>query len=176
MIFCVSCVARCTAVMLAAVTLTACSERVTETPATAVADAAMTGVIPDSQGVVVTDAQSRPTPPLATVGVAYLSITNHGTTPDRLLSANTPVAARIELHANSTEGDMARMRPVEALELSPHQTAIMDPGGMHFMLTDLAAPLIVGEHFPLTLMFESAGEITVDVLVQDGTRPSHGAH
>jgi periplasmic copper chaperone A len=115
---------------------------------------------------------ARPTSPIATVGAAYMTIMNHGMGPDRLLGASTPVAAEVQLHASLDDNGVMRMRPVEALEIAPHGSAKMDPGGMHFMLMQLTAPLVAGSHFPLTLKFERAGEVTVDIVVQDGA----GAH
>ncbi len=169
--------------LLIAVSVCACSKPASEMPAAAptsarapASDTSMAGMPMDSHGIVIADPQSRPTPPLATVGVVYLSITNHGMSVDRLLGASSPVAERVELHANSMEGGITRMRPVESLELAPHHTTVMDPGGMHFMLTNLAAPLVAGEHFPLTLRFETAGEITVTVVVQEDSGTNSDAH
>ncbi len=127
--------------------------------------------------VLIADPESRPTPPFATVGVAYLSMINRGTTADRLLSASSPVAGRVELHATTTQGNVARMRPVENLELPPNRTVTLQPLGMHLMLFDLKAPLVAGQSFPLTLKFREAGEITVDVSVQtEGASPDASSH
>jgi copper(I)-binding protein len=41
---------------------------------------------------------SRATPPAAKVGAGYLSIANRGTSADRLVAAQSPVAGRVEIH------------------------------------------------------------------------------
>ena len=119
-------------------------------------------------GLVVHEAWARPTSPIATVGAAYMTITNHGMGTDTLLGASSPVAAEVQLHGTTDDNGVMRMRPVDTLEIAPHGTARMDPGGMHFMLMQLTAPLVAGNRFPLTLKFEKAGDVTVDIVVQDG--------
>ncbi len=101
-------------------------------------------------------------------GAAYFrSIRNTGTAPDRLVSARTDVAARVELHTMRTDGDVMRMREVPAIELPVGQEVQLRHGqGHHLMLIDLKQPLVVGDRFDLTLVFEKAGEKTVKVWVQ----------
>lgn len=108
----------------------------------------------------------------ATAGAAYLSITNNGTTADRLLKVSTPQAATAELHANILDQGVTAMRPVEKLDLPPGTTTALKPGGFHLMLTGLTAPLKEGTMFPMTLTFEKAGAVSVDVKVEPvGTTP-----
>lgn len=101
-------------------------------------------------------------------GAAYFrSIRNSGTAPDRLVSARTDAAARVELHTMRTDGDVMRMREVPAIELPAGQEVQLRHGqGHHLMLIDLKQPLVVGDRFDLTLVFEKAGEKTVKVWVQ----------
>lgn len=96
-------------------------------------------------------------------GVGYLSVTNAGTTPDRLLRATIEprLADRAELHATVRDGDVMRMRPVASVDIAPGQTVKLEPGGLHVMLIGLKAPLKVGDKVPLTLVFERAGSIEV---------------
>ena len=51
----------------------------------------------------------------------------------------------------------------------------LKPGGLHVMLMDLKKPLESGSKFPLTLKFERAGEVTVEVDVQPNP-PAPGDH
>lgn len=160
--------------LLIALGLLGCSKPATEAPAAATAPTEAPPAMEHgaAAGLVVHDAWARPTSPIATVGAAYLTISNHGMATDRLLGASSPVAVEVQLHGSTDDNGVMRMRPVDALEIAPHGSATMDPGGMHFMLMELSAPLVAGSRFPLTLKFEHAGEVTVDVLVQDGA----GAH
>jgi len=80
---------------------------------------------------------------------------------DRLVEAATPVAKKASLHTHTMEGDIMKMRPVKAIEVSPGKSTVMKPGGLHIMLMGLKAPLTQGETFPLTLSFETAGSVDV---------------
>ena len=113
---------------------------------------------------------------MARAGGAFLTIENTGDTPDRLLKAASPVAARTEVHTVIKEGDVMRMREVQAIELAPKSKTELKPGGYHIMLMELAAPLKAGDRFPLTLVFEKAGAVTVDIVVEkmSGPAPDHG--
>jgi periplasmic copper chaperone A len=91
-----------------------------------------------------------------------------------LLSARTPIAASVEVHETSSDGDMVRMRKLESVSVTPAEPATFEPGGTHFMLIGLTAPLQASSHIPLTLRFQSAGEIHVDVeVVAPNPSPAH---
>ena len=111
---------------------------------------------------------ATPSVPGTAHGVAYFrGIRNRGSEADRLLSAHTPVAQRVELHHMAMDGDIMRMRAVTAIDLPAGKTVALRPGqGYHLMLVELHTPLVEGERFDLTLRFERAGEITVKVWVQ----------
>lgn len=106
---------------------------------------------------------------------AYMILHNEGAEADRLLRAEAEVAAAVELHTHVMEGDVARMRRVEAVELPAGESVALAPGGLHVMLIGLEAPLEAGETFPLTLVFERAGalEVTVEVRAAGPERQGH---
>lgn len=111
---------------------------------------------------------ARATTPGQSAGGAFLAVENRGAA-DRLLSASTDVAQSVELHQMSMEGDVMRMRPVDAIDLPAGKTVTLKPGGFHIMLMGLKAPLKQGSAFPLKLKFEKAGEVTVQVNVEAAT-------
>lgn len=118
---------------------------------------------------------ARSTGPGMRTGGAYLSLENKGPA-DRLLSASSPVAAEVQLHVMKMEGDVMRMREVEAIDLPTGQTVTLAPGGLHVMLVGLKAPLKQGDKFPLTLKFEKSGETVVTVNVEGaGANHDHAA-
>jgi periplasmic copper chaperone A len=98
-------------------------------------------------------------------GAVYLTITDTGAA-DRLAAVSTPIAETAGVHESFTENGMAKMRPVEELPLAPGKPVILSPGGFHVMLMGLKQPLKKGESFPLTLTFEHASPVTVQVMVQ----------
>jgi len=133
-------------------------------------------------------AWSRELPPVSPNGAAYLSLRNTGSAADALVGAQTPVAARAEVHEHAMEGGVMRMRRVESLDLPPGEAVRMEPGGLHLMLLDLKAPLRRGQHFPLTLRFRDSPDLEVEVEVrgpggeptgqrhEHDTGASHGEH
>ena len=119
---------------------------------------------------------ARPTPPGASTGAAYFSIANKGKAVDKLVRAATPRAQGAELHSMSMEGDIMRMRQVKDIAAVGGATVKLEPGGFHLMLTGLKQPLKLGERFPLTLYFEKAGQVTVDIVVQEAAAMDQAGH
>ena len=116
---------------------------------------------------------SRATPPGAKVGIGYLEIRNNGAQPDRLLSATSPAAKRVEMHITEQAGEVAKMRQLRAFEVPGRERLALEPGGAHLMLVDIVQPLKKGERFSMTLRFERAGEVEVQFEVQEmGSRHS----
>ena len=106
-------------------------------------------------------------------GAAYLQLSAKAD--DTLLSASAPVAAKVEIHTMSMEGDVMKMRAVESIDLKAENTISMKPGqGPHVMLFGLKKPLKAGDKFPLTLNFRKAGAVEVSVEVMDVA--AHGKH
>jgi copper(I)-binding protein len=108
---------------------------------------------------------ARATVPGQPAGGGYLKLDNKGGD-DRLLSVSADVAGSVELHTMSMEGDVMRMRQVDAINLPAGKTVELKPGGFHIMFMGLKAPLKAGDSFPLKLKFEKAGEVTVDVKIE----------
>jgi copper(I)-binding protein len=99
-------------------------------------------------------------------GAGFLSIANRGSVADRLVSASSPAARRTELHTHIREGEVMRMRETPGTELPPGQSVTLQPGGYHLMLIGLTRPLEVGQSVPVTLVFERAGPVEVQLAVQ----------
>lgn len=112
---------------------------------------------------------------MAANGAAFLKISNSGQA-DRLISAQTPAADRAELHTHSMEGGVMKMRQVEAIDVPASGAVALEPGGLHVMLFGLKAPLKEKDRMPLTLTFEKAGSITVEVQVEALTATPEKAH
>jgi copper(I)-binding protein len=107
-----------------------------------------------------TDLWARATPPRAPAAGGFLTITNHGGEPDRLIAVSSPVAEIGEIHEMKVEDGVMTMRPLDGgLEIPPNETVSLKPGGYHIMLIGLKAPLVEGEEVPVTLTFETAGSI-----------------
>ena len=127
-------------------------------PATGLSDPPAPGV-----ALAVTKAWSRATAPGTTVGVVYFEITNAGGE-DELLTIDTPLARRVEMHSSQTIEGVMRMRRVDSVPIAAAGHVVFRPGGLHAMLLDLMQPLRERDHFQLTLVFRHAGRLQVDVV------------
>jgi copper(I)-binding protein len=108
---------------------------------------------------------SRPAPK-GQNGVIYVRILNAGTTDDRLLSAHTRVAKKVELHRSTMEDGIHRMEKVDVLTVPAGGEAVLEPGGLHLMLIGLETMLMAEEALPVTFTFEQAGDITTTFSVE----------
>jgi copper(I)-binding protein len=113
----------------------------------------------------VDQAWARATPGAATIGAAYFAIVNPTGSADRVIAISSPIAERAEIHQHYLDGDVMRMRKVPSVDIGPGETVIFKPGGFHLMLINLKQPLRQGDRFPLTVEFEKAGDVHVDVTV-----------
>jgi len=112
-------------------------------------------------------AWSRATPRGAKVAAGYLTITNNGNAPDRLLGATSPAASRVEIHQMAMNNDVMTMRPAtEGVAIEPGKTVTLGPGGYHLMFMDPKAQLKQGDKLSATLEFEKAGRVDVIFDVQ----------
>ena len=109
---------------------------------------------------------TRATPGGAKIGGGYLSITNNGTTPDRLTGVSLSVADRGEIHEMKLDGGVMTMRPLaNGIEIKPGETVKFEPGGYHVMFMDLKEPLKEGTMVKGQLQFEKAGKVDVEFKV-----------
>ena len=118
--------------------------------------------------LLVSDPWSQELPPNAPTVAAYFVIHNQGESADRLLSVDTPVAAKAELHEHVMQGDLMKMQKVETVAVPAKGDLTFAPMAYHVMLLGLKdrSQLRDGQHFPLTLNFEKAGPVQVEVSVQ----------
>lgn len=109
---------------------------------------------------------ARATPKGASSGAGYLTVTNHGTAPDRLSCAGSDAAAQCQIHTMTMENGVMKMRPVEGgLEIKPGETVTLRPGSDHVMFLNLKHPFEAGNTIEATLQFEKAGTVKVELPV-----------
>ncbi len=119
---------------------------------------------------------ARPTVSGQGAGGGFMTLDNSQGGADRLLAARSPVAERVELHSMAMDGDVMRMRQIDAIDLPAGQTVALKPGGLHFMLMGLKQPLVLGSRVPMTLRFEKAGEVSVEIAIENGPAAAPQAH
>jgi periplasmic copper chaperone A len=115
--------------------------------------------------IVIQSPWSRATPSGAKNGAVFLSIRNEGAEPDRLIGVDSAVASTVSLHGYEMNNDIMRMDHVQAIDLPAGAEVMLKPHSFHVMLMGLQRPLIENESFPLTLVFERAGSVTVEVKI-----------
>ena len=121
---------------------------------------------------------ARATPKGASVGGGYMSITNTGSEPDRLVGGSTDISKGFEVHEMKMDGGVMKMRPVAGgIAIKPGQTVTLDPSGYHVMFIRLKEQLKQGSHFKATLDFAKAGKVDVDFTVEGiGAKAPGGDH
>jgi copper(I)-binding protein len=129
-------------------------------------------------GTLVIDAPwTRATPAGAKVAGGYMSITNTGTAPDRLIGGSFPLAGRFEVHEMAVNNGIMTMRELgRGLEIGPGQKVELKPGGLHVMFMDLKSQVREGQPVKGTLVFEKAGTVEVDYRVAPIGARAPGAH
>ncbi len=96
----------------------------------------------------------------------YMKIRNSGNQNDRLLKAQTDIAARVELHTMEMQGGQMKMTPVDSIEIPAGGEVELQSGGAHIMLFGITGEPKVGDVISLTLQFEKAGTVPVQVEVR----------
>jgi len=115
----------------------------------------------------VSQSYSHPTAAPGVPGVGFLTLTNAGKKPDRLLSVSSPAAGTVEIHQSGVVNGVMQMRAItDGLALPAGKTVALAPGGLHLMLFDLRAPLVEGQEVPVTLNFANAGAVTTALTVK----------
>ncbi|TNE99910.1 MAG: copper chaperone PCu(A)C [Gammaproteobacteria bacterium] len=110
---------------------------------------------------------SRPTPPGTPMGVGYMTVTNNGNDSVTLASAESPRASHISIHESSMRDGVMRMQPVSGgLAIPAGETIELKPHGYHLMLEGLREALKPGERIPVTLQFDGAESLSVELTVE----------
>lgn len=122
-----------------------------------------------AQDITIEDAYARSMGGIGASGAVFFDIKNAGTEADRLVSAASDVAKMVELHTHKQDaaGVMQMIAVPEGFEVPAGADHMLARGGDHVMLMGLTRELADGDMVALTLTFEKAGEVTVDVPVDN---------
>lgn len=100
----------------------------------------------------------------------FMTIKNRGRAPDRLVSASTPRADKVELAAvEDAAKDGTSAAP---FSIAPGKALVLHAKGPHLVLTGVKKAFHAYDDFQLTLVFEKVGRIVVDVVVEEA-EPEH---
>lgn len=113
----------------------------------------------------------------------YMDVHNMGGEADRIVSASSPMAERVELHTHIVEDNVVKMRPVDAIDVPAKGRVELAPGGLHLMIFGLKHHAKPGDMIPVTVVFEKAGSLDLRLEVRkaghkkmDGDHTGHSSH
>ena len=128
----------------------------------------------NAQALQIKDAFARATNPGQSVGGGYLTIENPNVTADKLMSVTFAKATSVQIHEMKMEGDRMIMRDIGTLAIPAKSKVELKPGGYHLMLMGLKEPLNDGDTIAISLQFEKAGKVDVNMPVK--ARPQSHMH
>jgi periplasmic copper chaperone A len=116
-------------------------------------------------GIEINDAYARSSGKMAKAGGVFMMIHNHTGAEDRLLEVRSDAAKMVQLHTHLKDEDgVMKMRHVpDGFDIPAHGMRSLKRGGDHLMFMGLVAPWEHGGAIQLTLVFENAGEMMIEV-------------
>ena len=126
----------------------------------------------------VSDSYARSNGPLAKAGAAYMKIMNYSEQNDRLLRVYSDIAKKTELHTHleSDNGVMKMVRIDNGIEIGAMKEYALVRGGAHIMFMGLKEPFENGKIITVTLLFEKAGEVNIEVVVDQKRKEKKRSH
>jgi len=115
--------------------------------------------------IMVKDAYAYRATPSSKAGGIFMMIHNHTGAEDRLLEVRSDAAKMVQLHTHLKDEDgVMKMRHVpDGFDIPAHGMRSLKRGGDHLMFMGLVAPWEHGGAIQLTLVFENAGEMMIEV-------------
>lgn len=131
----------------------------------------------DTAKIMIDDPYARVSTAGSKSGAAFMMIMNHTDTDDRLIAVTADIAERAELHTHKEDanGVMKMLHVEDGFAVEAGGMHPLKRGGDHIMLIGLTQSLFHGDTVSVTLTFEKAGDISVDIPVDLERKPDHGA-
>ena len=128
--------------------------------------------------IMISDAYAQSSGPLAKAGAAYMKIMNHSEGSDRLIGVKSDIAKKTELHSNlKDDNGVIRMVHIdEGIKIGPMKEHSLVRGGQHIMFMGLKEPFETGKIIPITLLFEKAGEVVIEIIVDQDRKEKKHSH
>jgi len=140
--------------------------------------ALITPLVASAETISVDDAYVRASSKLAKSAAAFMEIRNTSSRGDRLLDVKSDVAKKVELHTHikSDDGVMKMRRVEDGFVISGNGVLKLERGGDHIMFMGLSQPFVDGGAISLTLIFEAAGSIELEIPVHLKKRSTSRSH
>lgn len=117
-------------------------------------------------GLEIKNAWVREPPPVATVAAGFAELLNLSAEPIAVVSVDSPCCDRVTVHRTVIENGRARMVPEPVIRIPPHGRAVLEPGGLHIMLTHPKSALRSGGRIALTVHCASGDTVTAMATVR----------
>jgi copper(I)-binding protein len=124
--------------------------------------------------LMISGAWCRAAPAASDLANCYVTIENKGAAADRLVSASTAAAEKVEIRQVNETGGGLTDKPVDGgLPISAGDKAVLAPGGYHIALMNTKVALKRGAKQAIDLQFDKAGKASVnfDVLAASSKGP-----
>lgn len=128
--------------------------------------------------IMVHDQYARVSAKMSSSGAAFMEIANVTGEADQLIGVRSDIAKRVELHTHMETGDgvMKMMHVEEGFAIPAEGSHMLQRGGDHVMFMGLKQELKHGDVVPVTLVFQNAGEVTIEIPVDLERKPGQGGH
>jgi copper(I)-binding protein len=104
----------------------------------------------------------------------FMAIVNNGPEADRLIGVESDIAEKVETHESKVdENGVGTMQHVDFIDIPAGETVNLEHGGYHIMFMGLKEPLVEGEMVKGALIFEKAGRVEIEFMVDP---PGEGGH
>ncbi len=127
-----------------------------------------------AEGLKIENATVPLAPPTAKVHAVYMDLHNHGHETKALIGASAEGYAMAHLHLSEEKDGIATMTAIDQIDIAPHQSVQLAPGGLHIMLMRPAAPVNEGDKVAITLEFSDGSTQAVTALVMKHVHSSDG--
>lgn len=127
------------------------------------------------ENVAVNNAWIREAPPGATVMSGYAQIANGTKSTMTLVAIRSDAFDKIEIHKSEIKDGVARMAPLDKINIKSRQAVTLSPYGTHLMLIRPKKPLRADDHVTLQFVFNTGATINADAEVRKETQeePPH---
>ena len=97
----------------------------------------------------------------------YLTIDNQGTEADKLIGAEVDFADRAVFQAQTVGADgVLAVQDIRGINIDPDQVLTLKPGVVWIELESVHRTFEYGEHFDMTLTFQKAGRVEIEVEIE----------
>ncbi|THD81524.1 copper chaperone PCu(A)C [Aliigemmobacter aestuarii] len=126
-----------------------------------------------ADAITVVDPYARVSAMMSKSGAAFMVIENHTDQDDRLVAAASDVAEKVELHTHKEDanGVMQMIEVEEGFAIPAQGNHALARGGDHVMFLGLTRELAHGDVVTVTLTFEKAGDVVVEIPVDLERKP-----